>query len=233
MNSALPGHEQLQEEARLRTSIYHELEMRFAPEDEALRGTLVRAAAVGVPPGQISRLQGRLFQVLALACGARKILEIGALTGYSGLWLARGLTADGKLISLEANPLYAEMARATFAEAGLGERATVYIGSALELLPTLLPEAPFDLIFIDADKVNNPRYLEWALTLSRPGSLIIADNLVRNGRAFQTPPPDESSTGAAEYTRQILNHPRLVSVALTNDDLANGQDGFAISVVLA
>jgi caffeoyl-CoA O-methyltransferase len=183
------------------------------------------------PGGQISPTQGKLFQVLALTCRARKILEIGAYAGYSGVWLGRALPPEGKLISLEIDPRYAEIARATFAAAGLSERAEVRVGAALDLLPELVSEAPFDMIFLDADKINNTRYLEWALTLSRPGALIIADNLVRHGRTYQNPPPDASSAGAAEYTRIILEHPRLVSAALLNDDVYNGIDGFSISVV--
>lgn len=233
MDVSLSADEQLRQEAQARASINSELQARFAPEDEVLRNTIARAQVENVPPGQITPMQGKLLQVLALTCGARLILEIGTLTGYSGVWLARGLSPDGKLISLEANPAYAAMARATFADAGISDRAEVRVGPALELLPELVSCAPFDLIFIDADKINNPQYLDWALTLSRPGSLIIADNIVRGGRVFQVPPPDESSTGAAAYNRKILEHPRLVSVVLQHDDIANGLDGFAISVVRA
>ena len=185
------------------------------------------------PGAQISPWQGKLFQVLALTCGARKILEIGTMAGYSGVWLGRVLPPEGKLISLEINPHYAESARVTFAAAGLTGRAEVRVGPALELLPGLISEAPFDMIFLDADKVQNTRYLEWALTLSRPGALIIADNIIRHGRTFQSPPPDASSAGAAEYVGKILEHPRLESAALLNDDVYNGIDGFSISVVKA
>ncbi len=211
-----------------RTAILRQVEARFAPEDQVLRDCVARMEH---PGGQISPTQGKLLQVLALTCGARKMLEIGASAGYSGVWLARALPADGRLISLEIDQHSAEVARATFAAAGLSERAEVRAGAALDLLPALVSEAPFDMIFLDADKVNNARYLEWALTLSRPGALIIADNIVRHGRTYQNPPPDASSAGAAEYTRKILEHPRLVSVALLNDDVYNGIDGFSISVV--
>lgn len=226
-----PSDEQPRHDAQKRAAILRELEARFAPEDEALRNVIARVQAKNAPTMQISPLQGKLFQVLAFSCGARKILEIGSMAGYSGIWLARALPADGKLISLEVNPEYAQMAREAFAEAGLSERAVVLVGPALELLPGLVEEAPFDLIFIDADKGKNPQYLEWALRLSRPGSLIVADNIIRDGRAFQNPPPDESAAGVAAYTRKILAHPGLVSVALTNDDMYTGLDGFAISVV--
>ena len=229
----------LSDDSQLRAFINRELQARFAPEDEALRDSRARAQAEKIPAIQIAPLQGRLLQVLALACGARRILEIGSLAGYSGTWLARGLPVDGKLISLEVDPKHAEIARATFAAAGLGERAEVRVGPALDLLPTLVPEAPFDLIFIDADKRNNPQYLDWAITLSRPGSLIVADNVIRRGRAFQTPPHDESAAGVAEYTRKILAHPSLVSVAfpivteMAPDGNDAAMDGIAISVVQA
>jgi caffeoyl-CoA O-methyltransferase len=229
MSQPLPNDEQLRYDTHVRDTINRELQTRFAPEDDALRGSITRAQSENLPAIQISPLQGKLLQVLALACGARKILEIGGLAGYSGVWLARSLPANGRFISLEINPRHAAIARATFAEAGLSDRTEVRVGPALDLLPTLVPEAPFDLVFIDADKGNSPQYLDWAITLSRVGSLIVADNVIRNGGVFQTPPPDESSRGMAAYNRKILEHPRLVSVAIPNDD--DGMDGFAISVV--
>lgn len=231
MNLLLPDDE-LRQVAQTRASINQELESRFAPEDTALRASIAKANAGNIPAMQISPLFGKLLHILALTCGARKILEIGSMAGYSGVWLARSLPLDGKLISLEVNPDYAAIAQATFVEAGISDRAEVRIGSALEILPTLQTEAPFDLIFIDADKINNPQYLDWALKLSRPGSLIVADNIVRNGKVFQSPPPDESSTGAAIYNSKIMEHPNLVSVAFPNEDTFNGIDGFAISVMV-
>lgn len=232
----LPDDEQLRKDAQARAFINRELQARFAPEDQVLRDSRARAQAENVPAIQVSPLQGRLLQVLALSCGAQSILEIGSLAGYSGVWLARGLPRDGKLISLEVDPKHAEIARATFAAAGLSNQAEVRVGPALTLLPTLVPIAPFDLIFLDADKRNNPQYLDWAINLSHPGSLIIADNVIRRGRAFQTPPPDESAAGAAAYIHKILGHPRLTSVALpivtdVFDDNDNSMDGLAISVV--
>lgn len=232
-SSSLPDDEQLRRTAQARVFIDHELQVRFAPEDDALRGSVARAQAANVPAIQVAPLQGKMLQVLALACGARKILEIGTLAGYSGVWLARGLPPGGKLISLEVDPRHAEIARTTFAEAGVADRVEVRLGPALELLPHLVSEAPFDLFFIDADKRNNAQYLDWALKLSRTGSLIVADNIIRSGHTFQTPPPDESAEGAAVYTRKILEHPRLVSIAMVNDGGAKDMDGFALSVVTA
>ncbi|HTI13520.1 MAG TPA: O-methyltransferase [Dictyobacter sp.] len=227
MSLSIPGDDDRQS----RVAINRELERHFAPEDDALRGAIARAQAEGIPAMQISPLQGKLFQVLAMSCGARAILEIGSMAGYSGIWMTRALPADGKFISLEINPPYAELARATFVAAGISDRAQVRVGAALDILPTLVSEAPFDVIFLDADKKNNPQYLDWAIKLSRTGSLIIADNIIRNGRTFQTPPPDESAAGAAAYVQKMLEHPRLVSVALPHDDIFNGLDGFSISVV--
>lgn len=229
MSLSLPSDEQLRHHAETRAFIDQELRTRFAPEDEALLSSIARAHAEHMPAIQISPLQGKLLQVLALACGARKILEIGALAGYSGLWLARSLPPDGKLISLEVSPKHAEIVRATFAAAGISQLTEVRVGPALDLLPQLVTEAPFDLIFIDADKENYPHYLDWAITLSRTGSLIVADNAIRGGTAFQTPPPDINAAGTAMYNRKIVEHPRLVSVAFPMDD--DGMDGFAVSVV--
>jgi caffeoyl-CoA O-methyltransferase len=225
-----PPDEQIRSDAQTRAFIDHELQVRFAPEDDALRDSIARAQAENMPAIQISPLQGKLLQVLAMACGARTILEIGALAGYSGVWLARALPPNGKLISLEISSRHAELVRATFVAAGVSDHAEVRVGSAPDLLPTLVPEAPFDLIFIDADKENYPLYLDWAIKLSRVGSLIVADNVIRGGAVFQTP-SDENTEGIAAYNRQILEHPRLVSVAFPNDD--DGMDGFAISVVRA
>lgn len=216
-------------DAALRAQIDRELVARFAQEDQALAGANARGMAAGMPAIQISPLQGKLLHVLALACHARKILEVGTLAGYSGTWLARALPADGKLITLELSETHARIARQTFAEAGVAERVDVRVGPALETLPTLQAEAPFDLVFIDADKMGYPDYLTWAIALSRPGTIIVADNVIRAGRVFQTPPPDENAAGAAAYNTLLVANPRLVSVAFPMDDDAT--DGFAISVV--
>lgn len=210
--------------------IEQRIQQAFAPEDEGLRYALASARKAGLPEIQISPVQGKLLQVLAAACNARKILEIGALGGYSGIWLARALHAGGQLISLEINPEHAAVVRDSFAHAGVGDRTEVRVGRALDLLPALESEAPFDLIFIDADKPPYPQYLEWALRLSRPGSIIVADNCVRRG--FQDPAAtDETSLGVIEYNRCIASDPHLVSIALAMDD--DYTDGFAISVVKA
>lgn len=202
----------------------------FAPEDEALRGALASAREAGLPPIQISPLQGKLLQLLAASCQARKILEIGALAGYSGIWLARALPAGGRLISLEVDPAHAALVRQSFARAGVGDKTEVRVGKALELLPQLTSEAPFDLVFIDADKPPYPRYLEYALQLTRPGSIIVADNTIKSGAGFRALTSEEDyNAGIAEYNRVAAHHPRLLSLALPMDD--DYSDGFTISVV--
>src|SRR5579883_1812071 len=171
--------EELQRSARLRREIEEQITRRFAAEDDILRQTLAAQHESGLPDIQISPIQGRLLQVLIATNNTRKILEIGALGGYSGTWMARALPADGKLITLEISPRHAEVVRAAFARAGLSDRAEVRVGSASELLPTLQGEAPFDFFFIDANKDDYPTYLDWAIKLARPGSIIVADNTIR------------------------------------------------------
>ncbi len=223
--------EQLRESERARAFIDREATRLFAPEDEALRAAVDALRQNDMPEIQISPLQGRLLQVLGAASGARKILEIGALSGYSGIWLARSLPADGRLISLEMSEKHAAVARASLERAGLGDRAEVRVGPAGTLLPALVSEAPFDLVFIDADKPGYPVYLDWALKLTRPGSIIVADNCIRRGVPFQPQNDDPGAVALGEYDRRVASDPRLLSVALANDE--GGLDGFVVSVVLA
>ncbi len=214
--------------AKIRQNIEEAITQQFAAEDEGLRYALEAANQAGLPNIQISPIQGKLLQVLAVACTAQKILEIGSLGGYSGIWLARALPASGRFITLEINSTHAALVRNAFAQAGVSDRAEVLVGKALDLLPQLQSEAPFDLIFIDADKPPYPQYLEWALRLSRPGSIIIADNCIRSGKGFQEP-GDEGTAGIVAYNKHIASDPRLISLALAMDD--DYTDGFAISVV--
>lgn len=219
---------------RQQTDIQQTIARLFAPEDASLRHALLAAQEAGLPPIQISPIQGKLLQMFATLCNAHKILEIGSLAGYSGIWLARSLPADGRLISLEISPKHAEVIRGSFANAGLSERAEVRVGKALDLLPTLQSEAPFDLVFIDADKSNYPAYLAWSLRLTRPGSVIIADNTIREGKRLLDPSQlqdmDNDTIGAAVYNQHILANPRLLSLALAMDD--GNTDGFTIAIVL-
>ncbi len=218
----------LREQAEIRHEIEAAITRMFAPEDEGLRAALNGAKQAGLPEIQISPIQGKLLQLLAALCNAHKILEIGSLGGYSGIWLARALPPGGRFITLEVDPDHARIARNSFAKAGVSDRAEVRVGKALDLLPQLQDEAPFDLVFIDADKPPYPQYLDWALRLTRPGSVIVADNTVRNGTAFREP-QDETSAGIVEYNRRIASDPRLVSLVLAMDN--DYTDGFAISVV--
>lgn len=205
----------------------------FAHEDDALRAARAATRAHHMPAISISPAQGRHLQLLARAVGARKALEIGALAGYSAIWLARALPADGRLISLEISEKHAAVARESLALARLAERAEVRVGPASETLPSVIAEAPFDLIFIDADKQNYPLYLEWALRLARLGAFIVADNTVRRGlplvEELDSAATDETR-GLWEYNRSVARDPRLLSLAMPTD--ASGLDGFTVSLVI-
>jgi caffeoyl-CoA O-methyltransferase len=221
-------------ERRIRTQreIEEAITRIFAPEDDGLREAVAAGKEAGLPQIQISPIQGKLLQLLAAACNARTILEIGSLAGYSGIWLARALPRGGRLITLEISPKHAEIVRRSFERAGVADRAEVRVGNALDLLPQLANEGPFDLVFIDADKPAYPQYLDWALRLSRPGSIIVADNCVRNGQALREPQQveDEGTAALAEYNQRVAANPHLMSLALAMDD--NYTDGFTIAVVL-
>jgi caffeoyl-CoA O-methyltransferase len=217
----------LRQREQRRREIAEAITCIFASEDDGLRQAIAASKKAGLRQIHISPLQGKLLQFLALTCNARKILEIGSLAGYSGIWLARALPADGRLICLEINPTHAEIIRQSFANAGVAACTEVRVGAALQLLPDLESEAPFDLIFIDADKPTYPHYLEWALRLTRPGSIIVADNTVRSLR--ETPSQDDQANELRQYNELVSNNPQLVSLALAmNNDYT---DGFTISIV--
>ncbi|CAL9437125.1 Catechol O-methyltransferase [Streptomyces sp. enrichment culture] len=206
---------------------------RLAPDDEALAAALRDSDAAGLPHINVAGNQGKLLQLLAQIQGARHILEIGTLGGYSTIWLARALPGDGRLISLEYEPRHAEVAVRNIARAGLDRLVEVRVGPALESLPQLADEnpPPFDLVFIDADKVNNPHYVEWAVRLTRTGSLIVLDNVVRGGRVVDagSSAPDVQGTRAA--IDLIAEHPRLSGTAIQTVGL-KGYDGFALARVV-
>jgi predicted O-methyltransferase YrrM len=218
----------LQQETKIRQNITEEITRKFAAEDDGLKHALEAAKRAGLPEIQISPIQGKFLQLMAVACNAHKILEIGSLGGYSGIWLSRALSANGHFITLEINPTHAELVRKAFEQAGVSDRAEVRVGNALDLLPHLESEAPFDLIFIDADKPPYPQYLDWALRLSRTGSIIVADNCIRSGKGFEEP-QDEGMAGIVAYNNRIASDARLISLDLAMDD--DYTDGFAISVV--
>ncbi|MBD2412329.1 methyltransferase [Nostoc calcicola FACHB-389] len=205
----------------------------FVPSDSVLDAVLETSAAAGLPPHNVSPNQGKLLLLLAQLQGARTILEIGTLGGYSTIWLARALPKDGYLITLEANTKHAEVAQSNIVRAGLSDVVELRLGQALSTLPQLAAEgrSPFDLIFIDADKPNNPDYLAWALKLSRRGSLIIADNIVRNGAVIDTASGDANVQGVRSFNELLASEPRVSATALQTVG-SKGYDGFAIALVV-
>jgi predicted O-methyltransferase YrrM len=206
---------------------------QLSPNDEALDAAVRDSEAAGLPEIAVTAPQGKFLQLLAQIQGARSILEIGTLGGYSTIWMARALPEDGRLISLEYNARHAEVATRNIARAGLERIAEVRVGPALESLPKLADEnpAPFDLVFIDADKGNNPQYVEWALRLTRSGSLIVVDNVVRQGRVTDADSTDPDVVGSRAAIELIARHPRLTGTALQTVG-SKGHDGFALARVL-
>ncbi len=205
----------------------------FLPPDSALEAALNANASAGLPPHDLAPNQGKLLHLLARLQSARTILEIGTLGAYSTIWLARALPSDGHLTTLEADPRHADVARANIAAAGLSQRVELRVGPALETLPLLADELhrPFDLIFIDADKPNNPAYLQWALKLSRPGSLIIGDNVVREGAVIDAASKDPNVLGIRRFSELLAAHPRLSATAIQTVG-SKGYDGFVLAYVL-
>ncbi len=206
---------------------------RLLPADAILDAALEANAAAGLPPIDVAPDQGKLLQMLAQLRGARRILEIGTLGGYSTIWLARALPAGGRLVTLEADPKHAAVAQANITRAGLMDRVDVRLGLALDSLRKLAEEGaePFDLIFIDADKPNNSAYLEWALKFSRLGTLIITDNVVRSGRIIDAGDPDPRVQGARHFFEMLAAEPRVTATALQTVG-SKGYDGFAMALVI-
>jgi predicted O-methyltransferase YrrM len=206
----------------------------LVPPDQWLEASLSDAAAAGLPPHEVSPTQGKLLHLLARIQRARTILELGTLGGYSTIWLARALPAGGRLVTLEADPRSAEVARASIERAGLAGVVEVRVGPALETLPQLAAEGrgPFDLIFLDADKAGNPEYFAWALRLTRRGSLIVADNVVRAGAVVDAASRDPSVLGARRFLELLAAEPRVTATAIQTVG-AKGHDGFAVALVVA
>ena len=190
------------------------IEDLFAPPDEALEAALLESQRARLPEINVSPNQGRLLQLFTELVGARRILEIGTLGGYSAIHFARAMPVDGALISLELEQRHAEVARANVERAGLAGRVEVRVGDARELLAAMVEddEEPFDLVFIDADKEGYPEYLDWSLRLSRPGTLILADNTVRGGSVLD--PQDGSARATREYNERVARDPRLSGIVL-------------------
>ena len=206
----------------------------FVPDDAALDAALGDSESAGLPPINVSRNQGKLLQLLARAVGARAILEIGTLGGYSTIWLARALPAGGRLITLEAEPRHAEIARANISRAGLADTVEVRLGRAIETLPQLVAEGrgPFDFIFIDADKPGYADYFGWALKLSRRGTVIIADNIVRKGAVTDSASSDAKVQGVRRFNEALAAEARVSATAIQTVG-AKGYDGFAMAIVIA
>ena len=198
--------------------------------DEALDAALAASDAAGLPPISVSPAHGKLLWLLARTLGAKRILEIGTLGGYSTIWLARGLAPGGRLITLEALDKHAAVARSNIARAGLAKLVEIRVGQALATLPSV--EGPFDLSFIDADKQNNAEYFSWALKLSRPGSLIVVDNVVREGAVIDAHSRDKAVQGVRRLNQLIAAERRVAATAIQTVGL-KGYDGFAIALVLA
>jgi predicted O-methyltransferase YrrM len=204
----------------------------LVPPDAALDAALLESAAAGLPAISVTPNQGKLLQLIARSQGARDILEIGTLGGYSTIWLARALPAGGRVVTLESDPKHASVARANLARAGLEESVELRLGLALETLPLIARERgrPFDLIFIDADKAGIPKYFAWALTLSRTGTVIIVDNVVRNGAVIDASSADPSVQGVRRFNEMLAAEPRVSATTIQTVG-SKGYDGFTIMLV--
>ncbi|AXK36823.1 O-methyltransferase [Streptomyces armeniacus] len=206
-------------------------EQLHAPDD-VLDAAIADSVAAGLPEISVSANQGKLLHLIARIQAARTVLEIGTLGGYSTIWLARALPEDGRLVTLEADPGHADVARANLTRAGLDKKVEVRVGNAVETLPQLVDDeaAPFDLVFIDADKPNNPTYLEWSLKLTRPGSIIIGDNVVRDGTVVDAGTADPKTQGSRKLVELIGQNPRLSATAVQTVG-TKGYDGFVLARV--
>jgi len=200
--------------------------------DAALDAALTSTAGAGMPPIAVSAPQGKLLHLIARMIGAERILEVGTLGGYSTIWMARALPEGGRLISLEIDPRHAEVARANLARAGVDGVAEVRIGAALDTLPKLAEESigPFDLVFIDADKANIPDYFQWGLKLSRPGAVIIVDNVIRNGAVLDDSGRDANVAGVRRLN-ELLNRLPEVEATTVQTVGSKGYDGFTLAIV--
>jgi predicted O-methyltransferase YrrM len=214
------------------TSVDRYLVENLIPQDTALNEALQANIAGGLPTIDVAPNQGKLLHLLAKIQGSRRILEIGTLGGYSTIWLARALPSGGKLITLEAAPKHAEVALANIARAGLSSVVELRLGPALDSLSQLHEEAasPFDLIFIDADKENIPNYLEWSLRLARPGTIIIVDNVIRDGAVIDPKDPDPRVLAVRSFFQMLSTDSRLDATSLQTVG-SKGHDGFAIAIV--
>lgn len=204
----------------------------FNAEDAALNHTEAAIESAGIPSISVSPNQGKFLQLLARLCNAKKILEIGTLGGYSTIWMARALPKDGQLVTLELEQQHAAVAQRNIAAAGLDGLVDIRVGKAIDLLPELAAagEGPFDMIFIDADKPPYTEYFEWALKLSRPGTLIVADNVIRDGKVLDPDCTDPMVSGAQRFNRALAAHPAVTATILQTVG-SKEHDGMALAVV--
>ncbi len=199
--------------------------------DDSLDATVQAPRAADMPAIEVAPTGGKLLWLLARLSGARRVLEIGTLGGYSTIWLARGIPDDGRVVTIEAEPRHAEVARRSIDRAGVGERVDICVGRGADVLPTLEDQAPFDLVFIDADKESNTVYLDWAARLGRPGTLIVVDNVVRAGRVADAEDPSPQVRGVRAGLQMLRDDPRFTATALQTLD-AKGWDGIALALVV-
>ena len=205
---------------------------KLVPSDPALEAALAANRKAELPAIDVTPLQGKFLELLVRISGARRVLEIGTLGGYSTLWLARALPKDGQIVSLELDPRHAGIARANLKNAGMLDRVDIRVGPATKSLEALVASgASFDFIFIDADKSGYPEYLGWSLKLSRPGTLIVADNVVRDGKVIEPDNPDPNVQGVRRFTDLIAAEPRLSATVLQTVG-SKGYDGFTLAVFL-
>lgn len=198
--------------------------------DPGLEHAVADQRAAGLPPIEVAPVNGKFLHLIARISGARRVLEIGTLGAYSTIWMARGIPSDGQVITIEAEPRIAEIARANLERAGVAEKVEVRLGRAADVLPTLEGAEPFDLVFIDADKPSNPDYLAWALRLARPGTVIVCDNVVREGRVADAASTDPAILGTRRMFEDLAAEARLTATALQTVG-SKGWDGFAIAIV--
>jgi predicted O-methyltransferase YrrM len=219
------------DQADIFVSVDRYIDDLFAPQDEALTGAVANSRAAGLPDIQISAGQGKLLYLLARMIGARRILELGTLGGYSTLWLARGLSDGGRLVTLEYEPRHARVAAANLGRAGLADRVEIVVGAALETLPGVIEraDAPFDVVFIDADKINYCNYFAHIMRGVRAGSLLLADNVIRGGKVL-SPAGDVSAQAARDFNALIASADRLEAIVLQQVGI-KGHDGLAIARV--
>lgn len=208
------------------------IENLLAPQDDVLTAVIQTLSDQQLPPQSISPIQGKFLQVMARLCGAKKILEIGTFGGYSTIWLARALPENGQLVTIEADPAYASLAQEHIRRAGVADKVDIWVGKALAVLPQLVQnqEGPFDLVFIDADKPPYTEYFQYALRLSRPGTLIIADNVIREGKVLESDSPDEKVLGVQRFNQLLADTPQVNAIILQMVGI-KAHDGMALAVV--